>query len=158
MMVLDFVCAVEEVYGLLIVPDFIVERSLALGDLESACEVDERGDVMVVVSDRKVRRDIPAFLARIFDPVQAIRVTETWRPNDDDSGWLCAQEVDIKGQPIMVYADIELFATQDGCCYQVEQRAEAKVPLIGGRIEKFAVSQALEGCKADLDYLAKTMG
>lgn len=154
----EFDRALEEVYGLLIDPDFIVERSLALGDLESVCEVEERGDVMLVVSDRKVRRDTPACLATIFDPVQAICMTETWRPNDDDSGWLRAQEVDIKGQPTMVYADIELFATQDGCRYLVEQRAAAKVPLIGGRIEKFAVSQALEGCKSDPDYLAITIG
>ncbi|MDH5171271.1 MAG: hypothetical protein OEW92_02545, partial [Gammaproteobacteria bacterium] len=65
----EFDCAVEEVFGLLTDPDFVVERSLALGDLESSCKVQERGEVTVVVSDRKVRRDIPSFLARIFDPV-----------------------------------------------------------------------------------------
>ncbi len=154
----EFDCAVEEVFGLLTDPDFIVKRSLALGDLESRCKVEERGDATVVVSDRRVRRDVPAFLARIFDPVQAIRMTETWRPNDDDSGWVCRQEVDIKGQPISVFADIELFATEDGCCYQVEQRAKAKIPLIGARVEKFAVSQALEGCAAEIDYLHRQIG
>lgn len=154
MLELNFNCAVEQVYELLTDPDFIVERSLALGDLESRCSVAERGDSTVVVSDRKVRRDIPAFLARIFDPVQAIRMTETWRPNDDDSGWVCHQEVEIKGQPIKVHADIELFATEEGCCYQAEHGATARVPLLGSRIEKFAVSQALEGCEADMDYLA----
>ncbi|MDH4040418.1 MAG: DUF2505 domain-containing protein [Gammaproteobacteria bacterium] len=154
----EFDCAVEEVFGLLTDPDFVVERSLALGDLESSCKVQERGEVTVVVSDRKVRRDIPSFLARIFDPVQTIRMTETWRPNDDDSGWVCRQEVEIRGQPISVNADIELFATGDGCCYQLEQRARAKIPLIGARVEKFAVSQALEGCRAEMDYLEQALG
>ena len=153
----EFDCAVEDVFELLTDPDFIVERSLALGDLESRCKVKRRGEVTVLVSDRKVRRDIPAFLARIFDPVQSIQVTDTWRPNDDDSGWLCIQEVDIKGQPVSVSAEIELFATDAGCCYQVEPSATARVPLIGGRIEKFSVSQALDGYRADMDYLARAL-
>ena len=68
------------------------------------------------------------------------------------------QEVEIRGQPISVNADIELFATGDGCCYQLEQRARAKIPLIGARVEKFAVSQALEGCRAEMDYLEQALG
>jgi hypothetical protein len=157
MLEINFDCAVEEVYKLLTDPAFIEERSLALGDLESHSTVTPRGDSTIVVSDRKVRRDIPAFLARIFDPVQSIRMTETWRPNDDDSGWVCRQEVEVKGQPIKVYADIELYATHEGCCYHVDQGASARVPLLGSRIEKFAVAQALEGAGADMDYLASKL-
>ncbi len=41
-----------------------------------------------------------------------------------------------------------------GSCCRVEQGAAARVPLPGSRIEKFAVSQALEDCEADMDYLA----
>ena len=157
MLEINFDCAVEEVYELLTDPDFLEKRSLALGDLESHSSVTRRGANTIVVSDRKVRRDIPAFLVRIFDPVQSIRMTETWRPNDDDSGWVCRQEVEVKGQPIRVYADIELYATHEGCCYQVEQGASARVPLLGSRIEKFAVAQALEGAGADMDYLASKL-
>ena len=54
----EFDCAVEEVFGLLPDPDFVVKGSLALGDLESRCKVEERGDTTVVVSDRRVRRDV----------------------------------------------------------------------------------------------------
>ena len=111
----------------------------------------------VLVSDRRICRDIPAFLAKIFDPVQTVRVTDTWRPNDDDSGWRCTREVDIKGQPVSLQAYIELFATDTGCCYQIESHAKAKIPLIGSRVGKFAVSQALEGYRADLDYLARAL-
>lgn len=157
MLEINFDCAVELVYELLTDPEFLEQRSLALGDLESHSTVTRRAATTTVVSNRKVRRDIPAFLARIFDPVQSIRMTETWRPNDDDSGWVCRQEVEVKGQPIKVYADIELFATHEGCCYQVDQKASAKVPLLGSRIEKFAVSQALEGAEAELDYLASKL-
>ena len=155
MLEFEFDCAVEDVFALLTDPDFIVERSLALGDPESRCKANERGEETVVVSDRKVRRDVPAFLAKFFDPLQTIRMTETWQPNDDDSGWVCRQEVEIKGQPIKVSARIELFATDDGCCYQVEQHARAKMPLIGSRVEKFAVSQAYDGSRAEMDYLSK---
>jgi hypothetical protein len=65
--------------------------------------------------------------------------------------------VEVKGQPIRVYADIELYATHEGCCYHVDQRASARVPLLGSRIEKFAVAQALEGAGADMDYLASKL-
>ena len=157
MLEFKFDCAVEEVYALLTDPDFLEERSLALGDLESHSSITRRGANIIVRSDRKVRRDIPAFLARIFDPVQSIRMTESWRPNEDDSGWVCRQEVEIRGQPIQVYADIELYATHDGCCYQVEQSASARVPLLGPRIEKYVVTQALESVEAEVDYLASRL-
>ena len=157
MLEINFDCAVEEVFDLLTDPEFIDQRSLALGDLESHSSVTRRGANATVLSERRVRRDIPAFLARIFDPVQSIRMTETWRPNDDDSGWVCRQEVEVKGQPIKVYADIELYATHEGCCYRVDQKASARVPLLGSRIEKFAVSQALEGAEAEMNYLASKL-
>jgi len=157
MLEINFDCAVEEVFDLLTDPKFIDQRSLALGDLESHSSVTRRGANATVLSERRVRRDIPAFLARIFDPVQSIRMTETWRPNDDDSGWVCRQEVEVKGQPIKVYADIELYATHEGCCYRVDQKASARVPLLGARIEKFAVSQALEGAEAEMNYLASKL-
>jgi Protein of unknown function (DUF2505) len=148
----EFDYELEDIFAILTDPEFIVERSIALGDLDSECEVIEDGERIVVVSDRKVHRDVPGFLTRIFDPVQLITMTETWRP--DDGGWICRQQVDIKGAPLKVFADIELFPTETGCCYRITQGAKASLPLIGGRLEKFAVSQAVEACRDDMRYLA----
>jgi hypothetical protein len=91
-------------------------------------------------------------MAKLFDPVQTLKMTETWR-DDGEGGCNGDFTIDIDGQPITISADFELYPTDDGCCYRIEHRVKARVPLIGGRLEKYVLGQTLSGCEQELDYL-----
>lgn len=153
----EFECDPNELLELLSDPDFVVDRSLAMGDLECECEVFEESGDTVVASHRQVERDLPAFLKKVFDAVQQVSVTEKWR-EDGEGGWQCEQAVKIKGAPLTLSADIEIFPTDDGCCYRIRQRAKSTVPLIGRRVEKFAVGQAEDGVREDMAYVEERLG
>ena len=95
MLEFDFDCRSETLVELLCDPEFVIDRSLAMGDLEAECEVYEEEDVTTVISQRRVVRELPGFLRRLFDPVQQVRVVEQWRVTDQAS-WRCRQEVDME--------------------------------------------------------------
>jgi aryl carrier-like protein len=142
----------ESVFNLLTDPDFLVDRCLALGELEASCEIEEQGEKTVISLTRKLQRDLPAFLARMMDSVQVMHLTEKWQA-DGEGGWSGDYTFEVEGQPVTIGATFELYPTDDGCCYSIEHRASAKIPLVGRRVEKFILGQAEQGCTAELEYL-----
>ena len=73
----------QSVFELLTDPDFLVDRCLELGELEASCEIEESGDHTIISLTRTVERDLPKVLAKVFDPVQTIRMTETWEADGE---------------------------------------------------------------------------
>ena len=74
---------VQTVFELLTDPEYLVDRNLALGELSSECEVETFEDGATITAVREVHRDLPAFLARLFNPVNVLDMKEHWRFNDD---------------------------------------------------------------------------
>jgi len=146
----------QSVFNLLTDPQFLVDRCLELGELEASCDVEERGDSTVILLTRKVEQDLPRFFAKVFDPVQTIHMTETWQP-DDSGGFAGEYTFVIEGQPISISATFELFPADNGCCYVIDHRVKAKVPVIGGRIEKYIQGQAAEGCVSELECAQQSL-
>ncbi len=147
---------VETVFELLTDPDFLVERSMELGELSADCEVIEEGDEIKVIQNREVERDLPAFFAKMFDPVQKIEMVETWiEAGDGYSGTL---SYDVIGQPVTITGKFALKPKGKGCEYTVEHTPKAKIPLIGKRVEKFIAGQTAEGVVKELDYAKEKLG
>ena len=147
----------QSVFALLTDPDFLVDRCLELGELEASCEVKEHGEVTTISLTRTVERDLPRVLARVFDPVQTIHMTETWKPDDEDA-YKGSYTFEVVGQPVTVRATFELYPTEDGCCYVIDHTVKAKVPLIGSQVEKFIRGQVVDGCQAEMEYLEQQLG
>ena len=153
----EFEHDVESVYTLLTDPDFLVDRCLALGEMEASCEVDKKKKLTSVTLTRKREIPLPAFLSRLMEPVQTLHIAEQWQP-DGEGGWSGKYTFEIEGQPVSIGAKFELYPTDLGSCYSIEHHASAKVPLIGRRIEKFIQAQAETGCTEELDYLREQLG
>ncbi|MDJ0655410.1 MAG: DUF2505 domain-containing protein [Xanthomonadales bacterium] len=146
---------VDQVYALLTDPDYLSERSLAIGELSVEIEVQEGDAETTVIMKRTVVRDLPGWLAKIFSPEQEFELVETWR--DTEQGLQASYILSFLSQPVTVYADISLTPTDDGCIYEIEHRCKAKIPLIGGRVEKYVLGQIIEGCDDELVYLAEAL-
>ena len=153
----EFEHDVQTVYEALTEPQFLVDRCSALGELSAECEVEEDEDGITTVSLlREIERDLPKMLAKIFDPVQIMDMTEQWRPDGD--GWSGSWTMDVRGQPVVISASFELVPTAQGCQYTVTHSAKAKVPLIGKQLEKYILGQTSEGATDELSYLAEYLG
>jgi len=143
---------IDTVFDLLTDPDFLVERSIGIGELEADCEIEEDDAGKVYVSmTRKVVRDLPAFLAKIFDPKQVLSMQETWQQIGES--WVGKGEYTVEGQPVNIKTDITLKPTADGCVYSIQYNAKAKIPMIGGKVEKFIKGNCEEGTRQEMDFL-----
>jgi len=146
---------VDSVFQLMTDPDFLVNRSMALGEISATCEVEEKGKRTVVKMTREVERDFPSFLARLFRSNQKIEQKETWQ-NLGAKKRGC-YTVEVAGHPVTINARFELAPTDSGSEYTITYLCEAKLPLIGKRVEKYILSQMREGATQELEYLKKQL-
>lgn len=146
----------DMVYSVLTDPRFLELRSTELGEISAHCKVRKAGQGHAVTMKREVRRELPSFLSALFNPVQTIVIEERWG-DDGDGGKQATYRLEVIGQPVEVTADISLRPAGKGCVYEIEHRCKARIPFIGGKIEKFVLGQTEEGCKDELDYLAKSL-
>lgn len=151
-----FKCGVQSVYELLTDPQFLVDRSLALGELSAECEVGEDSDETTISLTREVSRDLPRVLAKLFDPVQIMEMTETWR--EEGEGYAGEWTIEVRGQPVMITAVFTLQPSKSGCTYRVSHKAKAKIPLVGRQLEKYILGQTGDGARDELDYLKDSLG
>lgn len=147
----------DDVFDLLCDPDFMVERSMALGELSADAEVDEddKGKVIITMR-REVKRDLPAFLAKVFNPQQVLHLREEWQ--QIGSNYIGKGEFTVEGQPVTVKTDFTLKNTDKGSVMTVKYHPKAKIPLIGGKVEKFIESNCAEGALKELEFTAKKLG
>lgn len=151
----DFEHDVDTVFEVLTDPQFLVDRSMALGELSADCDVEEDGEGWIIKLRREVQRDLPRVLAKVFDPVQTLEMTEKWQPDDD--GWSGSWKIDIVGQPVVITATFELTPTSAGCRYTVNHRVKARIPLVGKQVEKYILGQTGDGARAELDYVRDSL-
>ncbi|WP_373084445.1 DUF2505 domain-containing protein [Zhongshania sp.] len=151
----QFDCSIDQVWGLLCDPDFRVERSIALGELSAECDVEESDKQVTVKMNREVVRELPSVLARVFNPQQTLAFIETWQPKGD--GWEGKMSIEIKKQPVQLGATMSLMPTASGCEYIVTHSCKAKIPLVGGKVEKYVLSQTDDGALDEVNYLKEKL-
>ncbi len=147
---------VDTVFALLTDPDFLVDRSLDLGELSADCEVEEEGSKVTIRMTREVSRDIPKFLAKVFSSTQTLEFVEEWQSIGDTK--IGKYSCNVVDQPVTVNAKFKLSPTDEGCEYSIEHSAKAKIPLIGGKVEKFIAGQTGDGVDKEMDYLESKLG
>ena len=154
-MSLDYKVAhpINDVFELLTDPDFLVERSIGIGENSADCEIEEDEDGKVYVSmNRAVTRELPSFLAKLFSAEQNVAMKETWQQVGEN--WLAKGEYTIEGQPVNIKTDVTLKTDGENCVYSVKYTVKAKIPLIGGKVEKYIVGNCEEGSTQEMDFLS----
>ncbi len=151
----DFDQPADRVFALLTDPDFLVERNLALGDLESECEVEEDDREIRVTTRRQKPVELNALLQRFFDPVQRVQIDEVWQR--DGKGWRGSYEAAIAGQPVTVAASFGLKPRGKGCRFEITHTCSVKIPVVAGRIKKIVLAQAADESRAELGFARDTL-
>jgi hypothetical protein len=146
---------VETVFDKLTDPDFLVERCVALGEKDIQCDVESNGRLTTVILARTIKRDLPAVLAKLFGAENRMVMTEKWENIGKNK--IGSYLVDVQGQPVTLSAKFKLKSTDKGCEYSIDYFCKAKIPLLGGKIEDFILSQTEEGMRKEMDYLARKL-
>ena len=152
----QFECDIQTVYEALTEPQFLVDRCLAMGELSAECEVTEDKETTTINLVREVSRDLPRVLAKLFDAVQVMDMTENWR--DEGDGYVGDFIIEIRGQPVTITAEFELVPTGEGCQYTITHKIKARIPLVGRQVEKYVLGQTVDGAREELDYLKEQLG
>lgn len=137
-------------------PEFRIQQALDLGEESATCDVSGDDDAWTLTMERVVIRDgLPSFLAKMFDPRQTMHVTEEWRATDE--GWEGDQTILIQGQPVTIKAAFGLKDEGKGSVYTIDHKVKVKIPVIGGKVEKFIKGQIEDGLSAEMQYTADSL-
>ena len=142
------------VFEMLADPAFRQAACAAQDVISADVQLERSGNGFTLVLDQQQRTDdLPGF-ARAFagDSTQAIQ-RETWE--DTTGGTLV---IDTPGKPTEIKGTITLRPEGSGTREIVELEVKAKIPLIGGKIEKLLAEKVREGMDLEhgvgIDYLA----
>lgn len=147
----DYELPVKPIFEAMTDPNFLIDRNLALGEISSECEAEQSSGKIVISAVREVRRDLPGALAKLFNPVNVMDMTEQW--DAKEKGWQGHFTMDVRDQPVTIFGSFELVPTETGCRYSVTHRVEVTIPFVGRQVQKYILGQTAKGATDELEYL-----
>jgi hypothetical protein len=128
-----------EVFAMLTEPAFQARKLAATGALEHDVSVEAGDDGAVVTTRRTMPTDqVPDLVRNLVGPTLTIVQVERWGPAVPDGGRTGTVAVEVDGAPVRLTGTLRLAPAGAGTLETVEGDLKARVPLIGGRIERAA--------------------
>jgi uncharacterized protein YndB with AHSA1/START domain len=146
-----YTAPIEQVFALLTDPRWLKERSLALGELSAKVKAGKSGKGVTLSMTRRVKRDLPALVAKVLPAESDLQFEEIWTPAE--GGYDGTLKMEIVGQPVKMTAEFTLESVGKGCVYKIEHETKCSIPLVGGAVAKFAQGQVEKGCADEFKYL-----
>lgn len=144
---------IDDVFATLTDAKWLEARSLALGELSAKVKAKKSTKGATVSMVRRVKRDLPALIAKILSPEAELKFDETWTRDGD--GYSGALSMDVISQPVTMTAEFSLTPAGKGCVYRIRHVAKCSIPLVGGPIARFAQEEIEQGCANEFAYLVK---
>jgi len=112
-------------------------------------QVTTRGDHTVVTTRRTLPTDdLPDVAKKFAGPVLILDEVQDWGPAGPDGARHGTVTLRIDGVPVALTGTLDLTPSAKGATQEVRADLKAKVPLIGGTIEKAAAPAILAGIDA----------
>jgi len=150
-----FPVGIEEIYDLLTDPDFLVDRNVALGDVDSECEAEETASGILIKMKRTRHLDMPAFLSSVLGGNPVFHTEEQWMTVQDH--YYGNSTTTVGSHPGTVRTSFTLHPDKKGCVYQISHEAKMKIPLVGRKVEQYIVQKAAEDVKKEMEYLRSSL-
>ena len=143
---------VATVFALMSDPGFLERKYDALGARDIRVEsVDDRDGAPRIVTRRTVTVDLPGFAKKVMQPTNALVQTDDWAPEAADGSRVCTYLVELQGVPSRIQGTVTLRGEHGRTRQDVEARVTVSVPLLGGRLERFAVGNAERQLQEEAD-------
>ena len=126
---------VDEVVAMYLTPAYL-ERRFGQFVVEGSSTVSVEGERVSFAGT--VRPELIPAAARFVKSDLRVTFTEEWATNE--AGATSRTSVTVDGAPVSVEATSTLASADAGCTREVSGNVSVRVPLLGGRIEKEAVT------------------
>src|SRR3954466_8281732 len=130
---------VETVFALMSDPDFCMRKYADAGATDIQVDSDQRDVGPKLVSRRKMTVDLPGFAKKVMQPTNTVVQTDEWQRAEDSGQRVGRYRVEVQGVPSRIAGTVTLVPDGDGSRQDVEADVKVSIPLLGGRLEKFAV-------------------
>jgi len=148
---------VETVFALMSDPDFCMRKYADAGATDIQVDSDQRDDGPRLVSKRKVTVDLPGFAKKVMQPTNTVQQTDEWAPADSDGSRVCRYKVEVQGVPSRIDGTVTLTGEGNGTRQEVEAEVKVSIPLLGGKLEKFAVDNGIKALDHEAEFTAKEL-
>jgi hypothetical protein len=149
---------VETVYALITDASFVERKYAALGGRDIAVDRAEDDGGCEVVTKRTVTVDLPGFAKKVMTPTNTAVQTETWEAADDLGNRKCSYHVEVQGFPSKVTGTLVLSPDGDGTKQVIDADVKVSIPLLGGRLEKFAIETGTADIDKQVDFTVAELG
>jgi hypothetical protein len=143
---------VETVFALMSDQDFCARKYAEAGAADIQIDSDQREDGPTVVSRRKLTVDLPGFAKRVMQPTNTVVQTDEWAPADGQGRRVCRYKVEVQGVPSRIDGTVTLSPDGSGTRQDVEAEVKVSIPLLGGKLEKFAVDNGLKALEQEASF------
>ena len=138
---LSYDASPAEVFEMLADPGFRKQVGEALDVVSADITLERDGDGFTLVNDQVQRTEgLPSFAKKIAGDTTRVIQTEEW--SSPTGGTL---RIDAPGKPTTMAGTIQLVPDGSGTTEIVELEIKAKVPLIGGKLERLMQDQVRDG-------------
>jgi hypothetical protein len=142
---LSYDASPAEVFEMLADPGFRKKVGEALDVVSADISLERDDDGFTLVNDQVQRTaGLPSFAKKIAGDTTRVVQTEEW--SSPTGGTL---RIDAPGKPTTMAGTIELVPDGRGTTEVVELEIRAKVPLIGGKLERLMHDQVRDGMNAE---------
>jgi len=148
---------VETVFGLMSDPDFLLRKYADQGASDIQVDCDQREDGPTIVSRRKVTIDLPGFAKKVMQPTNTVVQTDEWAPAGGDGSRVCKYRVEVQGVPSRINGTVTLSPDGAGTRQDVVAEMKVSIPLLGGKLEKFAVENGVQSLEQEAAFTAKEL-
>ena len=140
----DYAATPHHVFAMLADADFQNLKCIATGALSHSVSVSTQGDRTLIISRRELpTENFPAFVKSLVGTTLAVTETQDWGPAGPDGTRQGRLTVELAGAPIDLAGTLSLAPAGRGSVETVDGDLKARVPLLGGQIEK-AAAPAIE--------------
>lgn len=145
---------VETTYAALTSEQWPARKDAELDDgsrLESREETADGG--VVLRSTRGLPKGMPGFLEKVVPAGGRAGQVDTWGPAQPDGSRAGTWKAEVPGAPVDVHGTMRLVPTATGCDYVIDGTAKVKIPLVGGKAERFVVDATARTTAGEAEVL-----
>lgn len=140
----------DEVYQDATNPQYQDDKCKAAGAISYSSAVTENGVGHTSTVQRLMPSgEVPELVKRVVGDKVDVVETITWGPRQADGSRKGDLTVDMKGQPISMKGFTFIKPNGDGTTVGIDADLKAKIPVIGGKIEKMGAPEIIKAIKAE---------
>lgn len=117
----------------------------------------DNGGVQVVV-ERSLPAQVPSFAKKfVGETIQTVQ-TDTWDAADAAGNRKGRTEIEFKSSPMAVTGEYTISGDASGSKMTMNFEAKAKVPLVGGKLEKVVAEETQRSVEAEQKIINERLG